>query len=204
MIGTIDTGQRLQKVVFLDDTPQILLFQAGGIKAGEQHIKDHQQINFSFLKIILVSPAGFLVVHIVQDQHMTDFRVAIQCFFHCAGLVGGIADDHAANRRIPQRNTAVHKILYNVVHQRGHIFRMCVDVFLFERTLLHFQTFQNRLQLYPVFSLNALSDEFQGIAVSNRAVVIIFMDIFSKNVFCVVAFANQGSPSKRDHNRLTV
>ena len=83
--------------MLLDDTPQILLFQARRIKAGEQHIKNHQQINFSFLKIILISPAGFLVIHIMQDQHMADIRVAIQCFFHCAGLVGGIADDHAAN-----------------------------------------------------------------------------------------------------------
>ena len=82
------------------------------------------------------------------------------------------------------------KILYNVVHQRGHIFRVCIDVPLFEGTLLHFQAFQNRLQLYPVFSLNALSDELQGIAVSNRAVIIVFVDVLSKNVFCVVAFTD--------------
>ena len=124
-IGTVDAGQRLQEAVILDHTAQIQFFQARRVKAGQQHIVNHQQIYGAFFEMIDFLFPGFFVVLIVQDQGGGQI-IVFQLMEHFPCLLRRIADDHAANGAVSQRNTTAPEILHDVFHQIPHIGGMSV------------------------------------------------------------------------------
>ena len=68
LVRAVHTGQRLQEVVRLDDAAQVQLFQALGIKAGEQHVVNKQEVDLAVLEVLHPVFAFLLAAHVVQDQ----------------------------------------------------------------------------------------------------------------------------------------
>ena len=68
LVRAVHTGQRLQEVVRLDDAAQVQLFQALGIKAGEQHVVNKQEVDLAVLEVLHPVFALLLAAHVVQDQ----------------------------------------------------------------------------------------------------------------------------------------
>ena len=116
--------------MLLDHTAQILLFQSGRIKTGQEHIVNDQQINFPFFEIVCISAPRLLILHIVENQDVANLRISVQFLINHPGLIRRITDDHAANGGITQRDAAVLEIIHNIVYQRCHILWVRIDIFL--------------------------------------------------------------------------
>ena len=83
--------------MFADHTAKILLFQTRCIKAGQQHIVDNQNVNLALLKIVLITAAGFFVIHIMKNENMAEIGVVAQFILHHTRLIRGVADDHSTD-----------------------------------------------------------------------------------------------------------
>ena len=93
---------------------------------------------------------------------------------------------------------------------------MRVHLFLIERAFEHLNFFQCFLQLFLIGSFNAFANQFESISISNRAIVVIFVDIITEHRLGIIFFAcnrlsviivnrtNQWRASQCDHNRFSV
>lgn len=70
------TGKCLQQVMRLDDAAQVELLQALGVKAGEQHVVNRQEIDLAGLEVFHPLFALVLAADVVQDQRSILTRFA--------------------------------------------------------------------------------------------------------------------------------
>ena len=102
MIGPIDTGQALQQAMVADNTPQIKFFQTRCIKAGQQHIIDHEDIHLAPLEGIPLF-FQFVLCFANGGKHQcgTECAACAKFLMDCLCLLAGIGHHHGPDGIIP-------------------------------------------------------------------------------------------------------
>ena len=185
LVGTVDTGERLQEIVLFDDAPEVELFEARRVEARQEHLIDDENICLAFLEGRALGFEFFLVVADGGENEVnTVLLMGFDFLVNGDGLLRGIADDHRADGGIVQQEAAFLKVGFDVFDERAHIVFVRVNLFLFESAFfdLCFQFGEGFFQRQAVFRLYAFANQAQGVAVGDGVVVVIPMNVRTEDV----------------------
>ena len=115
-----------------------------------------------------------------------------------------IANDHRTDRIITKFDTALRKVFHDIIQHGFNKFLVCVEVAFFCIPPQYFDVFQHLFELHFIFGFYAFSNQFQGITIRNRRIVIVFVDITTKSVFRFSIITNQRRTCQTNQNSVRV
>ena len=175
---------------------EIQPFQPRSVKACQEHIEYDQYVNGHILLEILDDLlSGVLIITIVQDQSSLEMRrvrrigiqltlyivkesIYLSCLFTC------FADNHTAERIIALNCTETLQIADDISCKFFDIGIMFNDLVTLNIFFLHkrFELLIDSRESFFVHRFYILTDNFEGIAVLNRFIVVIGMQIVTEHL----------------------
>ena len=99
---------------------------------------------------------------------------------HLPGLLVTVADHHAADGGVIQRAATLFKVADDVIEHRLDKARVGIDKLAVDVALLKFHGSERFLQREFVVGGDFFADQAQGIAVGDRRVVVVLVDVIAE------------------------
>ena len=196
LVWSVYTSNSLQQIMVFQLSAEIQPFQARSIKSCQEHIENDQYVNGHILLEILDDLlSGVLIITIVQDQSCLEVRglrrIGIQFTLniikeseYLSCLFARFADNHTAERIIAMNGTETLQITDDIsckLLDIGIMFNNLVALnifFLYKR----FKLLIDSREPFFVHRFYILTDNFEGIAVLNRFIVVIGVQIVTEHL----------------------
>ena len=167
---------------------EVELLQPRRVKAGQEHVVDDQEIDGLLLLILFNRPLAFkLVALVMEDQDRLKPRITgREKPIKLTGLCVRFADDHTRDGRGGMLEAEPANIVKDIVQESVQI-RFAFDDLLFADILTTYhdvlrQTVDDFGDLLLVGGLDVLPHQLERIAVRNRLVVIVRVDVVAEHL----------------------
>ena len=167
---------------------EVEFLQPRRVKTGQQHVVDDQEIDGLFLLVLFDRDLAVkLVAFVVEDQHRLELRISgNEQAVKLTGLRVCFADDHAGDSRGGMLEAKPAHVMKDIVQKSVQI-RFAFDNLLFADVLAaHHDILRQAVDdfgdLLLVGGLDVLTHQLERIAVRNRLVVIVCVDVVAEHL----------------------
>ena len=185
---TVHARQRLKERMSVQLAAEVEFLEPRRVKTGQQHVVDDQEIDGLFLLVLFDRDLAFkLVAFVVEDQYRLELRISgNEQAVKLTGLCVRFADDHAGDSRGGMLETKPAHVMKDIVQKSVQI-RFAFDNLLFADILTaHHDILRQAVDdfgdLLLVGGLDVLPHQLERIAVRDRLVVIVCVDVVAEHL----------------------
>ena len=223
MVWPVHSGECLQQVVRLDGAAQVELLKPVRVEAGEQHVEHDEYVDGAV--VLLEAVADFAAVLlgalVVQDEPALYVLLAViiqgepdgdvwielaELGVYAPGLRCAVGHDHGAYRLVPELYLALQVVGHDVVHERVYVLVVHEHVLDVHELVYLAQLAHDFLHLEPELGAYVLAKQLECVAVRDRLVVEVLVDVVPEHLSRVVAAlgVDERRPREREPDGIAV